>query len=642
MARHWKPQDLRLGMQRRITRRDVLHGLAWAGAAGLAPGALAQAAAGATADAPADYPPAWTGMRGSAPGSFEVAHALRDGAAFDAAQDLDEDYDLIVVGGGISGLAAAQFYRERRGAGARVLILDNHDDFGGHARRNEFRLKGRLHLLHGGSAEIGSPRPYSAVADGLLRRLGLDVAALRRAYPHPEFSDESAAGYGVFFDRETFGADKLVAGRQGKSWLQFLDAAPLTAAARADLQRLDAGTEDYLAGLEMAARKELLARISYRDFLRDHAKVDPQVLQVYAGLTKGEWGVGIDAVSALDFWGFAGKRAPGLAGLKLAPGATAQMSYTAAGYAQTGGSYYFHFPDGNATIARLLVRALIPHSVAARTVQDLITARFDYRRLDEAAAPVRLRLRSTVVHAANALDAQGGVRVTYVPADGRARRVRGRACVLACYNTIIPYLCPELPQSQKDALHTLIKTPLVYASVALRSARPLERLGVRYVYAPQSYFTTVVRNPALPMGSYRPPRGPDDPTLVFLERDPCRPGLPEKEQNRAGRAELLATPFETFERNIRDQLGRILGPGGLDPARDIVAITVNRWPHGYAGEYNALFEPLLPEAQQAHVIGRARCGNIAIANSDAGHAAFADIAMDQADRAIGELLAGTA
>jgi len=203
---------------------------------------------------------------------------------------------------------------------------------------------------------------------------------------------------------------------------------------------------------------------------------------------------------------------------------------------------------------------------------------------------------------------------------------------------IIAYLCPELPEAQKAALHELGKTPLVYTSVALRNSRAFHKLGIRQIDAPGSYHTSVHLNPYMAIGHYRGPRSPDEPALVHMQRTPCRPGLSEKEQNRAGRAQLLATNFETFERKIRDQLGRTLGPARLDPAADISAITVNRWPHGHAPEFNALFETELPLAQQRHVIGRARFGQIAIANSDAGRAAYADAAIDQAHRAVQELL----
>jgi len=645
-------RDRALGMDRKITRRDFLDGCAVAGAGALAGPLLAAAAraaqstagagrpdpAGTPAPALPDYPPTWTGLRGSNDAAYAAAHATRDGAVWGEPADTGEAYDLVVVGAGISGLAAAHFYRAQTAPGARILLLDNHDDFGGHARRNEFHLGGRLHLLNGGSAEIDSPRPYSAVADGLLRALGLDVAGLIRKAPSPEFFRANPAERGVFLDRETFGADKLVAGRGGRTWVHCLDDAPLSPAARADIVRLELGEEDYLPGKSSAQKKALLSSISYRDFLRDCARADPQVLAFYAAKTNGNFAVGIDAVSALDYWASEGGRVAGMQGLRLAPGATERMGYTPAGYASTGGSYHYHFPDGNATIARLLVRDLIPEAAPAGSVEKLVTARFDYAVLDRPGAAVRLRLDSTAVRARN--DGEG-VAVDYVR-GGQPFRVRARRCVLACYNMIIPYLCPELPDAQKSALHELVKSPLLSTSVAIRHARAFHALGLRQIEAPGIYHPDVLLNPHMAIGDYRGPRTPDEPTLVFMQRTPCQPGLSEREQNRAGRAELLATSFETIERNVRDQLGRMLGPAGFDPAQDITGIMVNRWAHGYAPEFNSLFDPVLPLAEQPHIIGRARFGRIAIANSDSGRAAYTDIAIDQAHRAVQELLAHAA
>jgi spermidine dehydrogenase len=216
--------------------------------------------------------------------------------------------------------------------------------------------------------------------------------------------------------------------------------------------------------------------------------------------------------------------------------------------------------------------------------------------------------------------------------------VQARGCVLACWNMMIPYLCPQLPPAQRAALHSLVKAPLVYTSVAIRDWRAFTALGVSEVYAPGSYHTTFRLNAKVDIGAYRSPAVADEPILVHMVRTPCKPGLTEYEQNKAGRAELLATPFATFERKIREQLLRTLGSGGFDPARDIEAITVNRWPHGYAPEYNSLFDPDVPPAQRPHVIGRARFGRVTIANSDAGAAAYTDSAIDQASRAVNELL----
>jgi spermidine dehydrogenase len=330
--------------------------------------------------------------------------------------------------------------------------------------------------------------------------------------------------------------------------------------------------------------------------------------------------------------------------MKLAPGSIARMGPTPAGYEDTGGSYRLHFPDGNATVARSLVRDLIPEAVGGRarpanSAEEIVTARVDYSQLDRAGAPLRLRLSSTVIRARHLGELRSAeqVEVTYMRAGG-AYTARARGVVLACYNMMIPYLCPELPATQKEALHSLVKTPLVYTSVALTNWRSFAALKLYGVYSPGGYHSYFHLNPHVTIGSYQSTKSPSEPILVHMVRTPCKPGLPEHDQNRAGRAELLATPFETFERNIRDQLGRTLKDGGFDPARDITAITVNRWPHGYAPEYNSLFEPELPEAEQPHVLGRAQFGRITIANSDSGGAAYTDSAINQGHRAVMELL----
>jgi spermidine dehydrogenase len=632
-----------LGMARAITRRDVLHGIALgATAAASAPLFASVAATGVPAevgaqDAPGYYPPLLTGLRGSHVGSFEAAHALVGGHAAGAASDTGEDYDLIVVGGGISGLAAAHFYRAQSGAASRVLLLDNHDDFGGHAKRNEFRLGDELALINGGTLDIDSPRPYSPVAAGLLNTLGIDVKALAQRTQDVNFYDRLGLKTAVFFDEATFGKDHLAIGASSVPWKTFLADAPLSQRARREIEQIETGWVDYLPGLSSAEKKQRLAKISYAAFLTDIVRADPSVVAYYQARTHPEWGVGIDAVSALDCWPL---ELPGFGGMKLAHGAIANMGYTAAGYADAHGSRRLHFPDGNATIARLLVRSLVPAAVPGRSVEDLVTAKVDYALLDRASSPTRVRLNSIVtrVRHLGAPPSSQEVEVTYLR-GGAAFTARARGCVLACYNSMIPYLVPELPATQQQALHSLVKAPLVYTSVALRNWQAFQRLGVKRVYAPGGYHSYFRLNPHVNVGGYRSPDSPDQPMLLHMVRTPCKPGLSEFDQNRAGRRELLATPFATFEFNIRDQLTRTLKNGGFDAANDITAITVNRWPHGYAPEYNSLFDEELPEAEQPHVIGRAPFGRIVIANSDAGRAAYTDSAIDQAHRAVGELLA---
>jgi len=629
-AENWPP----------ITRRDFLNGVAVGAGGAVASAALPEFVVAALAgdraaqDAPGYYPPSLTGLRGNHPGSFEGAHRLRDGEFWWQTEKIthtNESYDLVVVGGGISGLAAAHFFLEKHKA-ARILILDNHDDFGGHAKRNEFALGGRIELLNGGTMDIDSPRPYSAVANSLLKALGVDPVALDKKCANHKFYSSLGLGRGLFFDKETFGADKLVAAVGKFSWPQLLAQTPLSPKARDDIAKIEEADIDYFPGLTSDEKKSRLAKMSYRDFLSNVVGASAEAVAFYQARTHGEWGVGIDAVSALDVWAF---DFPGFQGLKLAPGAAPNMGYTAAGYAD-GGSYKFHFPDGNASIARLLVRKLVPGSVPGHNAEDVVTARVDYSRLDRAGAAVRIRLSSIVVRARNVGAPPASVEIAYLR-NGEVYSVRARSCVLACYNMVIPYLCPELPEKQKEALHYAVKIPLLYVSVALRNWQVFKALGISRVYSPGSYFSSLFLNPVVDIGTYRSPRSPDDQVLVQMIRTPVQPGLPERDQHRAGHFDILNTDFPTFEEKIRDQLARILGPGGFDGQRDITAITVNRWPHGYAYEYNPLFDPAWPEGGAPHEIGRARFGRITIANSDAGAAAYTDSAIDQAYRAVQEL-----
>jgi spermidine dehydrogenase len=644
--------DHQLGMDRAIPRRDFLNGAAMAIGASLLPESL-HARALITEDPQNQRgydPPVATGLRGSHPGSFEIAHSLRDGTFWKTAaapEKLSEKYDLIVVGGGISGLAAAHFYRQHAGASRKILILENHDDFGGHAKRNEFHLGGKLQLLNGGTMLIDSPTEYSAEAAGLMKALGIDPLALDQKCTDHNFYRSLGLGSGIFFDRETFGADRLVAGlgiseaensaesAPSSKLQELLSRAPLSDPVRSGILRIETATVDYLPGLSSAEKKDRLSRISYKNFLLDIAKVDPGVVAYYQTRTNGEWGVGIDAEAALDCWALG---LPGFQGMQLDPGAAPHMSYSAAGYAN-GGSARFHFPDGNASVARLLVRNLIPAAIPGNSAEDIVTAPVHYDRLDGQDSPARIRLNSTVVRVRNLGEAGSAREVEVTYASGKKTyTLRAGACVLACWNMAIPFLCPDLPEKQKEALHYLVKVPLVYTSVALRNWLAFQKLGVSNIFSPGTYWNSLSLNPAVNIGAYRSPRSPQEPILIHLSRTPCKPGLPAREQHKAGRMELLVTPFAVFERKIREQLARTLAEGGFDPADDIEAITVNRWPHGYGYEYNPLFDPEWADGQQPHILGRRRFGRIAIANSDSGATAYTDVAIDQAYRAVTELL----
>ncbi len=621
-------------MGRKINRRDFIDGAGIAVTGSLLfpwseAGAIGSPSAAATGAASAAeyYPPSLTGMRGSHPGSFDVAHAMRDGKRWQPTET-DETYDLVVVGGGMSGLAAAYFFRQEAGPTVRILIIDNHDDFGGHAKRNEFTSGDRMLLMNGGTVEIEDYSAYGEAAKGLFRELGIDPERYSE-YVSPRTYRSLGLQRGVFFDRETFGADHLAVGQGRKPWAEFFDGAPLSEQVKNDLIRLHEGDIDYLQGLSAEEKWKRLEGMTYQEFLLEIAEVDKGVLPYLQSRGDSYWNVRIESLpmSPAIWSGYPGLDALGLAADHEDSGA------------------YFRFPDGNASITRLMVRSMIPEISDAADPEAMMTARFDYSMLDREEAPVRIRLNSTVVHVEHAGNPESAdtVEVTYVRED-IAQTVRARRCVFACYNAAIPHICPELPDPQRKALSYALKAPLVYTRVLLRDWTSFANLKLRSAHCPGSYHTNVRLGDPVSMGAYECPRTPEEPMVLQLTRTPLSPGLPIPDQWKAGRWDLLTTSFETFEREIRDQLARMLAGGGFDPARDIEAITVNRWPHGYAWGFDPDSGDIYwtteewPKEKRTWERARATFGRIAIANSDSGANAMTEEAIGQAHRAVHELL----
>jgi spermidine dehydrogenase len=601
-----------------VTRRDFLSGAPLViGAPLLLPWAerLAEGQ-----DHGADYyPPAKTGLRGTHDGAWETMHARVAGQTWPVGEP-EERYDLVVVGGGISGLAAARFYRQRKPE-ARILVLDNHDDFGGHAKRNEFQIDGKVRIGYGGTESIDTPSAYGQAAKQTLVDIGIDTAKFYEAFDQTLYS-KLGMSRGIVFDRESFGETKLVTGYGQRPWEEFAALAPLREQARKDFIRVQTEKVDYLPGLSREERYARLRRVSYEAFLRDYCKVDPQLLELWRKWGISFWCVGIDQIPCTSIHDYDG----GMPGL----------DHTLPRYGSRGEEpYIFHFPDGNASVARLLVRSLIPAAMPGSTMEDVVTARADYRALDRPSSPVRIRLNSTAVGARHTADGRA-VDVTYVTA-GRAHTVRGEKCILACYNMAIPFLCPELPEAQKKGLAYGVKVPLTYTKVLVPNWRPFAELRMDFVYYTKDFFKQVELDYPVSLGAYARSQTPDQPMILhmcYVHHDQEHKG---PELWREGRRRLLTTPFSVFEHHVKDQLDQALRGAGFDAERDVRAITVNRWPHGYAYSPGLLWEPeWKSEAEKPWVVGRQPFGRIAIANSDAGARADTNSAITQAFRAVEE------
>ena len=631
-----------------ITRRDLLNGMAIGAGGILLPAYGAEPGTGIKASGPATfssgdssayYPPTLTGMRGSHEGSFEVAHALAwRGEKPDQYRSLDEHYDLVVVGAGMSGLAAALFYRRKMGADARILLLDNHDDFGGHAKRNEFHQEGRMVLSLGGAQNLENPSSvYSDAAISLLADIGIDQDYLDAMDVNTPEDFGLAGNFDANNGMMVPGPDghvmtngnwmKMVFGEAG--YERAIHTLPIPETEQDKLIVFFSGDRDYLDDLSVFEKYDYIKSVSYNQFLIERVGLAEETLPIlnsllliYAGLSGWNMTV-LEAINygapAMRSMGWLGDIASFLAG-RMIDGLEVRM-----------------FPDGNASVARLLVRHLIPDvATEMKGAEDVAIAQFDYSALDREKNTTRLRLNSTVV---GVREVDGGhAQVDYIQ-QGEALRVSADHCVLACYNGLIPNLCPEMAEKQKKALRYGVKVPFVYANVLLRNGQAFAKLGATMTQCPYDPFQWVSAAPTMTTGGYEPPRGPDDPMAVFMMASPI-PGTKEqgtaRDLLRIGRHQIYATPFAQYEKEIRDQLQAMLGRHGFNHESDISAITVNRIPHGYAYSYLGRDDPEWDDGEAPHEIGRAQFGRISIANSDSEARAFMNAAFDAAWRAVEE------
>jgi len=626
----------------KISRRDFVNGTLMAAGSSMLPLEASGQATMAALD-PSYYPPARTGLRGSHPGSNDAAHSRARTGRSDWGPNtkLSETYDLVVVGGGLSGLSAAYFYQQAHGRDKKVLILDNHDDFGGHAKRNEHTVGGRMLLGEGGSESLESPHEFRETVRNLMSDLGVDIDRFESTYD-VDFYKRHNLGAVTYFNKRTFGQDKVVKHpfcdypgfvegllRPTLSYEEAVGQTPLSEKGKEQLLRALTGGQHVLK-LPNEELREYVATHSYFDYLKNTLGIDdPGVLTMARHTALDYAGSGTDVMSISE---------------ALESGSLGSDPYDAWTDAMEEGDYQkyvnknggtysveppfiHHFPDGNATLARSLVKKMVPDIGPGETAEEIVLSTFDYAELDKPKNTVRVRLSSTVVNVEHLgdPDSSGEVMIKYIN-ENKSYEVKGKGVVMACYNMMIPHIVPDLPKEQYAALRRLSKVPLQYTTVGVTNWRAMKEMGIGMAMCPGNIHQVVGMDYPVSMGGYEFTKTPNDPCILHMRSAPVGKtvGAPRLEQFREARERMLGLQFEDYEEEIREHLGGMLPAGLFDFDKDVKSISINRWGHAYAHG-------------NPGPIGRQRFGRITIANSDAIASSLVQSAVEQAWRAVKEL-----
>lgn len=643
-----------MGRPSKITRRDFINGVLVGAGGSLLTGCVssdAGDASGGTAEAggrsSTDYNP-WTGPGGvgdyavSNGNTWEVVqagHQIRDyGPGVAGAVDDGEHYDLVIVGGGFSGVGAAYRFLDETGGRGRCLVLDNHPVFGGEAKENRFEVDG--HRLTGpqGSNDF---YPLSATSDNPVARMyhavGMptefeylpipgevrDLQVPRDNYFFQLWSDRFP-GHGFFFP-DGSGGGRWV----NDPWSNGLHDTPWSPEERRDLLRwrtVDAS--GYFPGGDVGA---WLDSMTYQAYLTDVLGLGPVVSDYANPVLAAAVGLGADVLSAYAAFQVS---MPGFHGL---PGASNFSQFLS----EPPGSIVHMFPGGNAGLMRYLVKALIPDAIqGGHDMGDVVEGPIDFAALDRPDNAVRIRTGSTVLdvhHEGRGGDGQS-LSVTYAR-DGRLHKLRADAAVMAGGGWSTAQIVRDLPAEYRDAYQAFPRAPMLVVNVALRNWRFMADLGVTACRWFDGFGFSCNIRPPMVVNGRSAPFHPDLPVVLTLYISYSRPGSPIDVQGQVARAELLSLDFASIETRIRRQLTLMFGGAGFDATRDIAGIITNRWGHAYVCPGPGFYFERDGRPAPRDVI-RTPFGRVTFANSELGGHQNWTGAISEGMRAVNQVLSG--
>jgi spermidine dehydrogenase len=625
--------DRALGMDHGITRRDFLNSTLLASGGlllnSVSPAELLAAHKAAQEKSSDDN---WTGYggvgdyansNGNTRAVLEAGHQIRDGL-FESNPggviETGETFDLVVVGGGISGLAAALIFQRHAGKGKTCLVLDNHPIFGGEAKRNEFLVDGQRLVAHQGSALFQVNYPHSFIVK-FYESIGLEKLRLeyqKWAGPGPEVALTTtpylgSAPYGLYFGAK-FGQPQGV--WLTDPWSKKLEGAPISATAREELLRSQSPSSAQAPRYRGDAISRRLDTMTLEDHIMESRGISRETVRTFLSPDEGSaFGLGPDALSGYTAYAFDGFG--GLADQEP------QM-----------------FPDGNSGIARLIVKTMIPESIAGeRTLENICRNNVNFAALDRAGAAARIRLDSTAVWVKHdgVPEKSESVRVVYTR-GGKTYRVKARSVIMAGGSWTTKHIVRDLPDDRKEAYAQFYRSPCMLANVAVRNWRFLYKMGISGCQWFEGIGTYLqIRKLAL-CGGDPPTIGPDSPVVLTIKVVYSHPGHTAEEQGHIGRAEMISTPFREYERQIRQQLTEMFARSGFDASRDIAGIILNRWGHAYASPAPGFYFGKEGKPAPGDVLRAAPFGRIAFANVDLSGMPDHKSSIIEADRAVGQLL----